>query len=582
MTRNNTPVAPATLVALDRLLEKSSPTELLWLSGYLAGLARGAAPQPVPASGSRVTVVYGTQTNNCRGIAERLGALFLDAGVDARVVRASDYATRTLKDEQRLIIVISTQGEGDPPEDSLGFCEFILGKRAPQLPNLSYSVLSLGDSSYAKFCHVGRVLDERLASLGAARIVDRVDCDVEFAAIANEWSGAVVAKLRSGGTPTSIVAATVSDTRSQRKEHPALATVLLNQRLTGRNALKDVRHFELAFDGHYQPGDALGVWPENSKALVDELLAATGLANHADEEINRDGKTASLVHWLTHDLELTKLARPFLLAHAERVGGEFTTRVANAEAAAALLGTHQVIDIARQHPVTWSASELVHALRRLTPRSYSIASSPRRSPGEVHLTVALVDYVAFGTRHHGCATDYLARLSSERDDQLRVFIEDNSRFRLPADGDANIIMIGPGTGVAPFRAFVQERAELGVRGKNWLFFGEQHFTSQFLYQTEWQAALKDGSLQRIDLAFSRDQAAKVYVQDRLRERGADVWSWLAGGAYLYVCGDAKHMAPDVERALLDIARSHGALDQDNAHEWLANLRDDGRYRRDVY
>ena len=582
MTRNNAPIAPDTLVALDRLLDKSSPAELMWLSGYLAGLARGAAPQMAPAIGPRVTVIYGTQTNNRRGIAERLGALLGGAGVDARVVRASDYATRTLKDEQRLIIVISTQGEGDPPEDSLGFCDFVLGKRAPQLPNLSYSVLGLGDSSYAKFCHVGRVLDERLAALGATRIVDRADCDVDFAATASEWSSTVVAKLQTTGSAAAIASATATIAHSHSKEHPAVATVLLNQRITGRSALKDVRHFELAFDGNYEPGDALAVWPENSRSSVEDVLAATGLAAHAEEEITRDGKSASLAHWLTHDLELTKLARPFLLAHAERVGGDFAAQVANAEAATALLATHQVVDIARQHPVNWSASELVHALRRLTPRSYSIASSPRRSPGEVHLTVALVDYLAFGTRHHGCATHYLAQLSSERDDKVRVFIEANTRFRLPADTDANIIMIGPGTGVAPFRAFVQDRADVGARGKNWLFFGEQRFTSQFLYQTEWQAALKDGSLHRIDLAFSRDQTKKIYVQDRLRERGADLWSWLQNGAYLYVCGDAKHMAPDVERALLDIARLHGALDDDGAHQWLASLRDDGRYRRDVY
>lgn len=360
--------------------------------------------------------------------------------------------------------------------------------------------------------------------------------------------------------------------------------MLVNQQITSRAARKRVLHLELATDEQalaYQTGDALAIWPHNAPWQVAELVSALGLS--ADAPVAHKGKEHALGHWLTSELEITKLSRPVLAAVAERTGAAelvSALRPGNDVQLATLLGGRQVVDVLSAHRTQWSAAELVAALRPLAPRSYSIASSPLAFPGEAHLTVAHVAYTtAEGQRRAGAASDYLARLAV--DDSLRAFVEPNPSFRLPSP-DADLLMVGPGTGVAPFRAFVQERELTGGRGKSWLFFGEQHRRSQFLYQVEWQAAVKRGSLHRVDLAFSRDQEQKIYVQHRLLQRGRDVWAWLDGGAHFYVCGDAKHMAPDVEAALLAIAAEHGGKTAEGAQEWLSELRGSGRYHRDVY
>lgn len=583
--------------------------DLLWLSGFAAGVAAGrsapaaqlraavalTAPPPAPAT-TPVTVLFGTHSGNSKKLAERLAQRLGAAGATARLVRLSDYQVRDLAKEKLLVLVVATHGDGDPADDTRSFYDFVLGRRAPRLPDLRFAVLGLGDASYPKFCHVARTLDERLAELGARRLTARGECDVELEKVAAPWiesASALVASEAgaSGGRDAvviplhaPVVGAPVSASAAATRSEPALATVLVNQAITARAAHKRVLHLELGADEQrlaYQTGDALAIWPENPPAAVAELVGSLGL--DGDALVARDGRELPLARWLGGELEITRLSRPFLAAVAERTG---SSALASALAPTGeaelreLLATRQVLDVLAANPARWTAAELVAALRPLAPRSYSISSSALAYPGEIHLTVAHVAYDnAAGQRRVGSASDYLAR--SKVDDLVRAFVEPNPGFRPPAP-DADLIMVGPGTGVAPFRAFVQERELAGATGRSWLFFGEQSRRDTFLYQLEWQDAVKRGALGRLDLAFSRDGARKVYVQHRLRERGKDVWAWLERGAHFYVCGDAKRMAPDVEAALLAIAREHGGKSEDGAAEFLAELRAQGRYHRDVY
>jgi sulfite reductase (NADPH) flavoprotein alpha-component len=563
---------------LARLVDGLDAHALTWLSGYLAGAAaRPLHTEAAPvaqAEEERMTIVYGSQTGNSRALAERLHRDALAAGIAARIFRADAYPLRELAGEKLLTVVISTQGDGDPPDDARAFVEHLLGKRAPRLDRLRFAVMGLGDSSYPRFCEVGRRLDARLEELGATRLVPRADCDVDFEAPAGGFLAQVLMKVRDNLAVAQKIELPRTELRapSFSRERPFAAEVLANQRITGRGAAKDVRHVELSLAGSglaYEPGDALGVWPVNPPQLVAQFLEVAKL--DGDAAVEREGRALALRTWLASELELTRLSRPLL----ERLG----VKLSEAELRE-VLGTHQPIDALRAWPTAWTATTLVHALRRLTPRLYSIASSRSRVGDEVHLTVARVDYEAFGTRHVGAASHHLVMSGEEA--RVRVFVERNERFRLPADASRDVIMIGPGTGVAPFRGFLQERAESGAKGRSWLFFGEQHFRTQFLYQTEWQEALRDGSLSRLSLAFSRDQAEKLYVQHRLLEAGRDVHAWLEGGAHLYVCGDATRMAKDVNEALVEILRVHGGTSREAAEERLDQLRAEGRYLRDVY
>jgi sulfite reductase (NADPH) flavoprotein alpha-component len=584
---------------LHRALEGLDAQTLQWLSGYIAGLAArapGQAPTAVPTPAPQavpetvLTIVYGSQTGNSRLLAERLQRQAEASGLKTRLLRTGEYPVRELQKERLLYVVISTQGDGDPPDDARGFVDFLAGKRAPRLEQLRFAVLGLGDTSYPKYCEVSRTLDARLAELGAKRWVDRADCDVDFEPVAAGWLDQAVAKAAEALVPQDTASVVMLPRNTPvapafGRDAPYTAEVLTNQRITGRGALKDVRHIELALGDSglsYEPGDSLGIWPHNPPALVEAFLS--GLRLDGSEGLARDGRTLPLKQWLETELELTRLSRPFLERHAALSGSADLQAVlapGGGEKFRALLASHQIIDVLRAWPAAWSAQELVRALRKLTPRMYSIASSQKRVGAEAHLTVAVVDYEAFGTPHQGAASYYLATRGTS-EGTARVFIEHNERFRLPKDPDRDILMIGPGTGVAPFRAFVQERAETGGKGRNWLFFGEQHFRSQFLYQTEWQEALKKGGLHRISLAFSRDQAEKLYVQQRLREAGKDVYAWLEGGAHLYVCGEAQRMAPDVHAALLDIITTHGGRSREDAEAWLQTLREEQRYQRDIY
>ena len=592
---------------LARVVEGLDGPSLWWLSGYAAGLAQGdPAPHHLAVlsggaaqSSQRLTIVYGSQTGNARREAEKLAAEAEAAGLNVRLLRADAYPQRELASERLLYVVISTQGEGDPPDDAIGLVEFLAGKRAPKLPELKYAVLGLGDSSYTDFCGISRKLDTRLAELGASRLFAVGEADLDIDSIALPWREQALdhAKtlLKSAVAPSAtITPLRPHATSAYSHDKPFAAELLLNQRLSGREFKgvgflkyggvgKDVRHIELSLQGsglHYEPGDALGVRHRNPELLVDGVLQALQL--DGDTPVQEKDELLSLREWLAARRELTKLSRPFLASHAAQSRSEelndLLAPTRNADFAA-LLGTHQLADVLRRWPPHWEPQELVAALRPLTPRLYSIASSRKRVGEEVHLTVDVLDYQAFGHAHVGAASGFLSSL--EEGDHAPVYIEANERFRVPADASRDIIMVGPGTGVAPFRGFVQERAETGASGRNWLLFGARHFNTEFLYQTEWQDALHKGELQRLDVAFSRDQAEKIYVQQRLREGGREVYDWLQSGAHFYVCG-AIAMGKDVHVALLQIVADHAGVDAEGAADYLSKLQAEGRYSRDVY
>jgi sulfite reductase (NADPH) flavoprotein alpha-component len=595
-------------VLLTRLVEGLDGNSLWWLSGFAAGLAQGHPPpslavipggQPVPQPAqSRLTVIYGSQTGNARHAAEQLVAEVEAAGLPVRLVRADAYPTRELVNERVLYIVISTQGEGDPPDDAIGLVEFITGKRAPRLPELKYAVLGLGDSSYAQFCGIARTLDTRLAELGASRLQPAGEADLDIDTVAAPWRVQALrdarAHISEAASPAPSNVTPLRHASAYSARHPFSAELLSRQLISGRDfkgpayahygaADKRVHHLELSLEGsglHYEPGDALGIVHRNPPALVEAVLDATGLDGAT--AVAHDGHLRPLSDWLAEHRELTRISRPLLAAVAERSAHPELARLldpAQKNELAAVFEDHQLIDVLRRWPAEWSAEALLATVRAAAPRLYSIASSRKRVGEEVHLTVDELRYDAHGSAHQGAASSFLAALAEGA--SLPVYIEANERFRVPADASRDIIMIGPGTGVAPFRGFVQERAETGAAGRNWLFFGARHFNTDFLYQTEWQDALRRKELHRLDLAFSRDQADKIYVQQRLRTRGRDLYDWLQNGAHLYVCG-AIGMGKDVHAALLDVVREHGGLDEDGAREYLTQLHAEGRYGRDVY
>jgi sulfite reductase (NADPH) flavoprotein alpha-component len=579
--------------ALEALLVDLDADALRWVSGFVAGLAaeraRGSSPAPAPVSdkSARATVLYASQTGNGRRIAERLGRSLEAAGLSARVVAAGDYALRELSAERVLYVVASTHGDGEPPDDARGLIDTVLSRRAPKLEQLSYAVLALGDSSYPQFCATGRALDARLGELGARRLAERIECDVDFEAKATGWIEQSVTLARAA-LPSQAPKLSVVVPRREKalatREAPLAIEVLANQRITSADAERDVRHLEFALPSEgfsYTAGDALGVWIDNADALVARVLESTGLAGEVAVEI--DGVSRPLSEWLTRERELTRVARPLIEALAARSGDATLAEWLRPEAAGELrarLKQLQVPDLLAAHPAAWTPEALVRALHPLSPRLYSIASAPEAVGEEVHLTVAVVDEIHDGQRHLGVASSHLARL--EVGATVRAFIEKNTRFRLPSDASKDVIMIGPGTGVAPFRGFVQAREAVGATGRHWLFFGGRHLERDFLYQTEWLSALKKGVLTRLDVAFSRDTDRKVYVQQRLLERGAELYAWLEAGASVYVCGDAERMAPDVHAALVTVIATHGGRSREDAEHYLADLGAARRYLRDVY
>ncbi|MCT9845697.1 NADPH-dependent assimilatory sulfite reductase flavoprotein subunit [Leclercia adecarboxylata ATCC 23216 = NBRC 102595] len=593
---NLLPLNPEQLARLQAATTDFSPTQLAWVSGYFWGMlnqqpgavvSAPAAAVEIPA----ITLISASQTGNARRVAEALRDDLLAAKLNVNLVNAGDYKFKQIASEKLVVVVTSTQGEGEPPEEAVALHKFLFSKKAPKLAGTAFAVFGLGDSSYEFFCQSGKDFDSKLAELGGERLLDRVDTDVEYQAAAAEWRARIVDVLKARVPKETLAQAAVTaagvvndiHTSPYTKEAPLTASLAVNQKITGRDSEKDVRHIEIDLGDsglRYQPGDALGVWYQNDPALVKELVELLWLKG--DEVVSVDGKTLPLSEALQWHFELTVNTANIVENYATLTRSESLLPLVGDKAKLQQYATTTpIVDMVRFSPAQLDAEALIGLLRPLTPRLYSIASAQAEVESEVHVTVGVVRYDIEGRARAGGASSFLAD-RVEEEGEVRVFIEHNDNFRLPANPETPVIMIGPGTGIAPFRAFMQQRAADEAPGKNWLFFGNPHFTEDFLYQVEWQRYVKEGVLSRIDLAWSRDQKQKIYVQDKLREQGAELWRWINDGAHIYVCGDANRMAKDVEQALLEVIAEFGGMDTESADEFLSELRVERRYQRDVY
>lgn len=588
------PLSQGQVEKLKQLTSELSAVQLAWVSGYLAATANAGQLAPVAQAqtAQTVTILYGSQTGNGRGVAKALAEKAQSQGYVVNLASMGEYNVRQLKQEAVLLLVVSTHGEGEAPDDAIELHKFLASKRAPKLDNLHYSVLALGDSSYEFFCQTGKDFDARLAALGAKSLLPLIECDMDYEAAAGQWHADVLEAVKplietSSASVVSIGTAKAIGESEFTKQNPYSAEVLVSQKITGRGSDRDVRHVEIDLGDSgltYQAGDALGVWFSNNEALVEEILTALSLLG--DEQVVVEKESLTLKQALVDKKELTQLYPGLVKAWAELSGSaELLALSEDKEQVRHFILKHQFADLVTQYPlsnnsVTLNAAKLLELLRPLTPRLYSIASSQSEVETEVHLTVALVEDERHGAARFGGASHFLA--SAQEGTQVKVYVEPNKHFRLPENPETPVIMIGPGTGVAPFRAFMQERVAQGIQGDSWLFFGNPHFEQDFLYQTEWQQYLKNGDLSRIDVAFSRDQAHKIYVQHRIKEQGQALWQWLQNGAHLYICGDAERMTKDVHQALIEVAVEVGGLNTEAAEAYFETLRSNKRYQKDVY
>ena len=566
-----------------------SPSQLAWLGGYITGLSQTvlgnnlALPMNAASSSPALsaTVLYGTQTGNSKKVASQLHAALQAKGVNASLFNLKDYRPQNLKKETRVYFVVSTQGNGEPPDEARAFYKFLQDKRAPRLEHLEYAVLGLGDSSYEEFCQAGITLDTRLAELGAKSVINRADCDLDFADSADAWQQQVLAQLPQA--PSNVVPLrpnALSAQVAQASDGFYAAEVLNRVRLTVAPSEKDVYQLEFSIEDSglsYAPGDILLVKTQNSPALIEAFLQATGL----DGSVSVTNKTdSSDLATALAARELTSVTRKQLRAYAELIGHPTLVTELEANTDITWLKDADWIDVVTRYPAALSAQQWVDLLRVLQPRQYSIASSPSAHSSEIHLLIKRVEYLHLNRLHLGSASNALAHV--ELGEKLEIQVKPNTHFKLPSSPNTKIIMIGAGTGVAPFRSFLFEREAQGIKGNTWLFFGEQRFRSDFLYQVEWQALLQSGTLEKMSVAFSRDQAQKIYVQHRILEQAEQLYTWLQMGAHIYVCGDMHKMAKDVHEALIQVLVSAGKQDLQQAQLTLEEWITDGRYQRDVY
>ena len=588
---NATPFSAEQFEIFRQLTGSLNEVQLAWMSGYLSALtAQNGVQPPTPVKievtkkqdQSTLTILYGSRTGNGEGLARKAQKLAAEAGVTATLKNMDDYKPRDLQAEKNLLVIVSTHGEGEPPFSARELHQFIFGKRATRLENVNFAVLGLGDSSYFKFCETGKDFDSQLEKLGAKRLADMAGCDVDFQEAADQWlrstiqvfAGSVEDKLSAPSEENIDTTAPLN----YSKKNPYQAELLEKINLHGRGSERQTIHIELDANLPFEPGDSAGIMPVNSSELVNEVLCVTGLK--PDEEVEIKGLKISLFDSLKREFELSKITVDVVKRYLEFVANEKLTSISESqEKLQEYLTDRDIVDLFTDFPVTLSAQDLIKLLRPLQPRLYSIASSPRANPGELHLAVGVVEYEKEGRNRRGTCSNYLSELNGNK---VPVYIEKNPNFRLPENDETPIIMVGAGTGIAPYRAFVQHREQAEKQGKSWLFFGNRNFESEFLYQTDWHKFLKSGALSKMDVAFSRDTEKRVYVQHKLQENGAEIYRWLEEGAYFYICGDMKKMASDVQNTLVSIIENQGTMSKDNALEYVNKLQKNKRLQLDVY
>ena len=611
----NSPFTEGQATQINELLQTLTPEQKVWLSGYLVanqqltlgtsdtqGSQIGAVSKDtetilqqneptIQPEKRAITLLYGSETGNAQGLAEIFEERLSNIGHNVTLKAMDEFKSKNLKNVEDLFIITSTQGEGDPPDNAAELHEFIHGRKAPKLEGVRFSVLALGDQTYEFFCQTGKDFDKKLEELGAERLYERVDCDVDYEEDAEKWMANVINTIDSapeGTQSEQVVSESIKSAKEKKysKANPYQAEVLENINLNGRGSNKETRHIEFLLDNfgeEYEVGDCLVVLPQNDPALVELLMSTLGWDPGDQIQISEDGDTISLEEALTSYFEITKLTRPLLQNAAAYFDNEaLEDKVQDSEWIQNYIEGRDFIDLLNDFPPEeLEPEDLYQILRKLPPREYSISSSYQSLPDEVHITVGAVRYNTHGRDRSGvCSVQFAERI--QPGDTVPIYLKRNPNFKFPKNGDTPVIMIGPGTGIAPFRAHMQEREEYGYKGNTWLFFGDQHFTTDFLYQTEWQEWLKDGFLEKMNVAFSRDTDQKVYVQHRIAEHSKEFNEWLEKGASIYICGDEKNMAKDVHQAIRNVLVKEQNLTEEDAESYLKQMKKDKRYQRDVY
>jgi sulfite reductase (NADPH) flavoprotein alpha-component len=585
----NAPFLPEDIDMLNKVVAKTTPQQRAWLAGFFAGFEAaqgGAAQAAVPAAKPRapLTILYASESGNTEALAGKAKKAAQKHGLDAKVFDMADADLSLLTKSKNIVVYAATWGEGDPPSRAVDFYQALMSDAAPRIDGVRFAVLALGDTAYTQFCAIGKAIDARLEELGGVRVADRVDLDLDYAKQAADWTEKSLVKFAPQDAPASgtvvhvdfggaSVPASDDDEPRYTAETPLEAEIATLINLNGTGSTRETWHAEFAFDDPaftYQPGDAIGLIPENDPVLVEELLKAVGLASDA-----------ALALKLQKSYDVTTLSRSTVENYAKLTGRGDVKALLEGEAYPKFAVDRQLVDLFETYPEKLTAEQLVGLLRPLPGRLYSVASSLKAHPGEAHLLVGAVRWESHGKVRKGVSSTFLGE-RRKVGSTAKIYVKPNRHYRLPADGHTPIIMIGAGTGIAPYRAFIEERVATGAKGKSWLFFGERNFTNDFLYQLEWQDYLSSGDLSRIDVAFSRDQPEKIYVQHRLWERRTDIAGWLEDGAHLYVCGDEKGMAKDVDQTLVKILAEAANGDEDTGRAKLKELAKAGRYQRDVY
>ncbi len=591
MTTGFNPLNAKQLAAFNDLTKDLSKEQAIWLHGFFEGRLSNTDLTGFKSNSFGVeqtdpilnlTILYGSETGNSQELAEKLAEKAFNKNIAAKVINMYDYNIDNLKDEENIAIIVSTHGEGDPPDMAEEFHKSITKKNVPGLSHLTYSVLALGDKSYKQFCKTGEDIDEAIKNLGGFRVTPIVKCDVDYELTADIWMNNLLLNLvplESGGETD---VQTVKESNEYTKQNPYLATVLEKAKITGNDSDKEVYHLELSLEESglkYESGDAVGIYTVNPEPLVEQIIEHTGY--DPEYHILLGDEEYSFYEALMHHLEITVLTYDIVKKYFEKTKNtELEKLIKNQKKLDEYLYGNDLLDILEDFPYDWNPEDLVEILRRLPARLYSISSSQDNVGEKVHATVSVVRYERKNRLRNGACSSYLAD-NIKVGDKVPVFIDKNPSFKLPKE-DTKIIMVGAGTGVAPYRSFLQQLEINGKKGGTWLFYGDRRFNSDFLYQVEWQKWLKSNHLEKMDVAFSRDQEEKVYVQHKLLENQKEVFRWLEEGAHFYLCGDMKYMAKDVNKSLLEIVKTQGGISQKKAEEYLKNLKREKRFQQDIY